>query len=358
MISSRALAIAAAIVLVVVAAGAAWFIYGSPDAVANDDPPRDVASLEGGGDAILITVESGTSAKDIGGQLAAEGVIRSGQLFEVLVGLTGVQDSLEAGDYEFDRGIPAMEAVNRIAEGRTASREVVFPEGTRYEEMGELLEARGITTKQAFIDAVNSGGYNEPFLATIGTTDLQGFLYPAGYEFNRDADPEHIVATMLRAFQDNVAGPLSLETQSLSLFDVVTLAAVVEREAVVAEERPLIAAVFLNRLRLGIPLQADPTVQFALATVPANVEQYGYWKQGITLDDLMFDSPYNTYVYAGLPPGPITNPGLSSIEAVIRPATTEFLFFVAKGDGSGEHVFAETLEEHLQNVAREQGGTP
>ena len=163
---------------------------------------------------------------------------------------------------------------------------------------------------------------------------------------------------MLRAFQDNVAGRLSLETQSLSLFEVVTLAAIVEREAVVAEERPLIAGVFLNRLRLGIPLQADPTVQFALTTVPGNVEQYGYWKQGITLDDLAFDSPYNTYVYAGLPPGPIANPGLSSIEAVIRPATTEFLFFVAKGDGSGEHVFAETLEEHLQNVAREQGGTP
>ena len=355
---NRALAVALLVVIAAAAAGAAWFVIESPEAVQNDDEPRAVATLAAGGDPVLLTVESGASAKDIGGQLAAEGVIRSGRLFEVLVGLTGVQNSLEAGDYEFDRGVPAIEAVNRIAEGRTASRRIVFPEGTRVEEMGELLEARGIVSKQQFLDAVAAGGYSEPFLTTIGTTDLQGFLYPAGYEFSREADPGQIVATLLRAFQDNVAGSLALESQSLTLFEVVTLASVVEREAVVEEERPLIAAVFLNRLRLGIPLQADPTVQFALTTVPGNVEQFGYWKQGVTLDDLTFDSPYNTYVYAGLPPGPITNPGLSSIEAVIRPANTEFLFFVAKGDGSGEHVFANTLEEHLQNVAREQGTAP
>jgi UPF0755 protein len=284
---------------------------------------------------VLITVESGASAKDIGGDLAAQGVIRSGRLFEVLVGLTGVQNSLEAGDYEFERGLPAIEVVHRIAEGRTASRGIVFPEGTRVEEMGELLEARGIVTKQEFLDAIAAGGY------------------PAGYEFNREADAGQIVATMLRAFQDNVA-TLPLENQTLSLFEVVTLASIVEREAVVPDERPLIAAVFLNRLRTGIPLQADPTVQFSLTTAPGSVEQFGYWKKDVTFEDLEFDSPYNTYVYPGLPPGPITNPGLSSIEAVIRPETTEFLFFVAKGDGSGEHVFAETLEEHLQNVAREQ----
>jgi UPF0755 protein len=301
----------------------------------------------------LVTVESGASAKDIGGELAAKGIIRSGRLFEVLVGLTGVQDSLEAGDYEFDRGVPAIEAVNRIAQGRTASRSIVFPEGTRIEEMGDLLELRGIVTKQQFLAAA-AGGYNEPFLGSISTTNLQGFLFPAGYEFNRNTDAGHVVATMLRAFQDNVAGSLALETQSLSLYEVVTLASIVEREAVVPEERPLIAAVFLNRLRVGLPLQADPTVQYALTLAPGNVEQYGYWKQVLTVDDLAYDSPYNTYVYAGLPPGPIANPGLHAIQAVIRPANTEYLFFVAKGDGSGEHVFAETLEEHLQNVAREQ----
>jgi UPF0755 protein len=122
----------------------------------------------------------------------------------------------------------------------------------------------------------------------------------------------------------------------------------------VPSERPIIASVFLNRLRAGIPLQADPTVQFAVAQDPASVTQYGYWKTDLTVDDLKVDSPYNTYVNPGLPPGPITNPGFDAIEAVVRPAQTNYLFFVAKGDGS--HAFAETLEEHLKNIEKYQTG--
>jgi UPF0755 protein len=350
----RALGAAAVVLVLALAAGAGWFVYQTPAAIFDDAPPREIAPLPSGGEPVLITVESGASAKEIGGALAARGVIRSARLFEVLVGLTGVQNSLAAGDYEFDRGMPAIEVVHRIAEGRTASRRVTFPEGIRSEEMGEILEQRGIVTKQAFLDAAAAGGYSEPFLSRIATPKLEGFLFPAAYEFNREADAGQVVATMLRAFQVNVADDLQLEGQGLSLAEVVTLAAIVEREAVVAEERPLIAGVFLNRLRAGLPLQADPTVQYALTLGPASVEQFGYWKKDLTLDDLKYDSPYNTYVYAGLPPGPIANPGLDSMRAVVRPAETEFLFFVAKGDGSGEHAFAETLEEHLQNVARYQ----
>ncbi len=354
MTADRALGAAASVLVLVLAAGVGWFVYQTPGAVFGDDAPREIAPLSSGGEPVLITVESGASAKKIGGTLAARGVIRSGRLFEVLVGLTGVQNSLEAGDYEFDRGIPAIEALHRIAEGRTASRRVVFPEGARSEEMGEILEQQGIVTKEAFLDAAAAGGYSEPFLSRITTGKLEGFLFPAGYEFNREADAGQVVATMLRAFQENVADDLQLEGQDLSLAEVVTLAAIVEREAVVAEERPLIAGVFLNRLRIGLPLQADPTVQYAITLGPGSVEQFGYWKKELTLDDLKYDSPYNTYVYAGLPPGPIANPGLDSIRAVVRPTETEFLFFVAKGDGTGEHAFAETLEEHLQNVARYQ----
>jgi UPF0755 protein len=134
---------------------------------------------------------------------------------------------------------------------------------------------------------------------------------------------------------------------------VITLASIVEREAVVASERPLIAAVFLNRLRAGIPLQADPTVQYAIAADPASVATYGWWKKELTLDDLKVDHPYNTYVHAGLPPGPIASPGLDAVEAVVRPASTNYLFFVSRNDGT--HVFAETLEEHERNVAQYQG---
>jgi UPF0755 protein len=133
---------------------------------------------------------------------------------------------------------------------------------------------------------------------------------------------------------------------------VVALAGIVEREAVVAAERPIIASVFQNRLREGIALQADPTVQYAITEDSASVALYGYWKAELTVDDLAFDSLYNTYVYAGLTPGPIANPGLDAIQSVIRPAQTQFLYFVAKGDGT--HAFAETLDEHLANIERYQ----
>jgi UPF0755 protein len=143
-----------------------------------------------------------------------------------------------------------------------------------------------------------------------------------------------------------------MQANGLTLHEAVTLASIVEREAVQPDERPLIAGVFLNRLRLGMPLGADPTVQYALADDPQSVERFGFWKQGLTLEDLEVESPYNTYVNGGLPPGPIANPGLDSLEAVAYPAETSYLYFVAREDGS--HVFAETLEEHLRNVEQYQ----
>ena len=159
---------------------------------------------------------------------------------------------------------------------------------------------------------------------------------------------------MLAAFDAQATPELrqAIQASGLSLHEAVTLASIVEREAVLPEERPIIASVFLNRLRLGMPLEADPTVQYALASDPASVERFGFWKQGLTTEDLQVDSPYNTYVNGGLPPGPIANPGLASLEAVAHPAQTSYLYFVARNDGS--HVFAETLEEHLRNVEKYQ----
>jgi UPF0755 protein len=348
--TGRAGAIVVGAIVLALAGVLAWFIYGAPGDVFEGSEMSEIEHLSTEGDTTLITVEEGQSAEDIGGALEAAGAIRSGNLFEVLVGLSGLGGSLEAGDYEFEPNTPAMEAVHRIADGRTASRQVIFPEGQRAEEMGELLEANNITTKDAFMAALVEGGYNEPFLADIGPGPLDGFLFPAGYEFKRNTSAGDVVAALLHGFQVNVADEIQLEGQPLTWREVVALAAIVQREAVVEEERPMIAGVFLNRLRAGMPLQADPTVQFAITVDPASVEQYGWWKEELTVDDLAFDSPYNTYIYSGLTPGPIANPGAASIAAVIRPAQTEALFFVAKGDGSGEHVFANTLEEHLINV--------
>jgi UPF0755 protein len=343
-----------AVLALALTAGLAWYVAQTPGSVFSDESEHVIPAPTATGSTVLVTVSKGESPKAIGDALAKQGIIRSSRLFEVLVGVTGVQNSLQAGDYEFDPGLPAIEVVRRIAQGKTASREVLIPEGRRTEEVADILDASGVVKKQDFLDALVKSRYSEPFLAQTSTTDLQGFIFPATYDFFRDEKPQDVVDTLLQAFQTNVADKLQLEGQDLTLDQVITLASIVEREAQVPSERPIIASVFLNRLRAGIPLQADPTVQFAVAQDPASGAQYGYWKADLTVDDLKIDSPYNTYVNPGLPPGPITNPGFDAIEAVVRPAQTNYLFFVAKGDGS--HAFAETLEEHLRNVEKYQPG--
>jgi UPF0755 protein len=334
-------------------AGMAWFAYTTADALTDgsEPPSQDVATPQTG-DPLLVTIAEGENAATIGSALEEQGIIESGQHFEMLVSLTGVQDSLEAGEYEFDRGIPVMEAVNRIAAGRTASNTVVIPEGLRAEEIGQILEREGIVTMPEFMGALDRTLYAQPFLSQVESSRLDGFLYPAGYEFRRDVTAQEVVDTMLTAFQTNVADVIQLEGQGLTLEQVVGIAAIVEREATEPSENELIASVYLNRLRDGIPLQADPTTQYAVAFDPTSVFTYGYWKEELTIDDLALDSPYNTYVYAGLPPTPIANPGFDTIQAVVRPAQTNYFYFVAKGDGF--HAFSETLEEHQANVDRYQ----
>jgi UPF0755 protein len=350
--ASRVAVVASVVLVLLLAAALGWVVYGTPGDV-YDGTARAVGSAPSGdGEPVRLTVAEGESARDIGRALERAGVVRSSRLFEVVVGITGVGSALEAGDYEFERDMPAVMVVQRIAQGRTVSRQVNIREGLRIEEIGELLEREGVVARQAFLDALVKSQYREPFLADVPSESLEGFLFPATYEFARETTADQVVATLLRGFQDNVAARLQLEGQDMTLAQAVTLASIVEREAATDEERPVIASVFLNRLRLGIALQADPTVQYALAADPASVEAYGWWKLGLTFDDLEIDSPYNTYVHAGLPPGPIANPGFDAIRAVVQPERTNYLFFVARNDGT--HVFAETLEEHLNNVRQYQ----
>lgn len=346
---SRGLTAIAIVLIVAVAAITGWFIYSTPDRVYGEDPTATVnVPAPTGEEPLLLTIEPGESAKTIGAMLEENGIVASGRHFEVLVGIRGVANSLEAGEYEFDRTIPVIEAVNRIAEGRTASRGVVIPEGLRAEEIGEIFEREGVVTKDAFMAALVKSDYSHPFLAQVQSPSLDGFLFPAAYEFRRNVTAREVVDTLLLGFQTNVADQIQLEGQPYTLEQVVTLAAIVEREASVEAEHPIIASVFLNRLAQGIALQADPTVQYALTQDPVNLLAWGYWKSELTFEDLEFDSPYNTYIYPGLTPGPIANPGFDTIQSVIRPAETPYLYFVAKGDGT--HAFAETLDEHFANI--------
>ena len=328
---------------------AIWQMQETPDDLLKGEPPP-VGRTPSRSETVLVTVLQGESVRDVGERLEEEGVVASAILFRILVALEGYEGQLVAGDYEFEKGTPTVQVIDRLRKGITSPLVVTVREGVRAEEIADLMQSEGVVSRQAFLEAI-ADSYDFAFLRNkpVGV-NLEGYLFPDTYFFGRTTTVEDTVKQMLENFDSKFSEELRQEAanRGLSVHTVITVASIVEREAQVAEERPIIAGVFLRRLRLGIPLEADPTVQYAAANDPQSVAEYGYWKKELTQADLEVDSPYNTYRRMGLPPGPIGNPGLDSIVAVVRPAETSYLYFVAKPDGS--HAFAETLEEHLANV--------
>ena len=306
-------------------------------------PPRGI---------VTIDVRAGESAKSIGEKLEETGVVRSSRQFESLAALLGYADQLQAGTYDFEPGLSALQVLERIHSGITSPRTVTIPEGRRLEEVAEILAANGVVGLAEFFAALEEPANWSGTLAAdrpLGVS-LEGYLFPATYTFSLRATSDEVVRQMLERF-DQAFPPdrlFQLGRQGRSVHEVLTLASIVERETLVAEERALIASVFSNRLDEGIRLESDVTVQYAVSEIPGSIDRFGYWKRELTLDDLAFPSPYNTYVSAGLPPGPIANPGDASIAAAIDPPPSNLFFFVARGDGS--HVFAETFDEHLRNA--------
>jgi UPF0755 protein len=346
---TRFISLAATTVALVLTVVAAWFVLQSTDVI--DGPAMLEVRAPASGDAIALTVLEGESSGDIGEALSDSGVIESATQFEVLVALMGYDRLLQAGDYEFQGGTPVLEAVYRIRRGETSERVVTVIEGWRLEQIADAVAEQGMS-REEFMAAADASAYELSLLSELPEgASLNGYLFPATYAVSISGPASDLVLTMLQAFLDNV--PLGVREGAadvgLTFHEALTLASIIEREAQVPEERPIMAQVFLSRLALGIRLEADPTVQYAVSEDPASVAEFGYWKAGLTTGDLRLDSPYNTYQYLGLPPGPIANPGLDSIIAVMNPAETNYLYFVARPDGS--HAFAETFEEHLQNVA-------
>ena len=354
MTAARAVPVLAAVGLLALLGLGIWLILRTPGSLVNEEPPRLGATPEDAGEAIVVVIEDGEGADEISDKLEEAGVIASGRLFRTLASLMGVSDDLIAGEYEFEAGETALSAVQRISRGITSALVVTVPEGWRSEEIGELLERRGVVTAAEFERALD-GVYSASFLERLPPgPGLEGVLFPATYGFSREATAHDAVQQMLDAFDQRYRESVLPEIAGgRSLFEVVIIASIVEREAQVAEERPVIAGIFYNRLELGIPLQADPTVQYALTSARPNVDDY--WPP-LSAADLAIDSPYNTYQNVGLPPGPIANPGLDSLLAAANPADTSFLFLVACEDGSGRHVFAETLDEHNLNVSTVSSG--
>ncbi|MEZ4726506.1 MAG: endolytic transglycosylase MltG [Caldilineaceae bacterium] len=316
---------------------------------------------------VRFTVEPGTPARLIGQQLQTAGLITDVRLFEAYVRVNGLAAQLEAGTFVLTPAMTLAEIVATLQHAQAASLTITIPEGWRAEQIGDYLAEAGVFGQDSaaltsYRTQVQTGTLvgldpaSYPFLQTRPTgASLEGYLFPDTYEVPLEgATAQDLLTRQLDTFTRRVV-PLyetavAQQTTTLSLYEVLTVASIVEREAVVAAERPAIAGVYLNRLAIGMKLEADPTVQYAMGYQAATDQ---WWKTPVFLEEYSsVDSPYNTYLYPGLPPGPIANPGLSSIQAVLQPEQHDYLYFVALPDGSGRHVFAQTFAEHSENVRR------
>lgn len=292
-----------------------------------------------------FAVAEGDTAGPVARRLADEGIISRPAVFLLAVYEQGSEDKLQAGTYRVSASMQpsALAQLFQRAVGEQLVLRII--EGWRLTEIAAEVQRRFPRISASdFQRAAVAGRYDYAFLrGARADMPLEGFLFPDTYFFAPDVTADEMIRTLLETFQTR-AGELVTEAatkRELKPYDLVVMASIVEREARARTESPLIASVFWNRVREGMALQADPTIQYAL----------GSWRE-LTLEDLKVSSPYNTYVHPGLPPTPICSPGLVALQAAADPATTDFFFFVAKGDGTGEHAFAKTLEEHEANRAK------
>jgi UPF0755 protein len=290
---------------------------------------------------IFVVVQPGSGTAIIGQQLITAGVVRDELLFRAALWWTDGARSLQAGEYRFLAPEAPVDVVGRLVRGDVHRRLLTFPEGLTVAEMAEVFEARGFGTASAFLEAAG----NTALVGDLDTdaTDLEGYLFPDTYALPRGTPAATLVTLMVREFREAFSPDLqrNAEAQGLTAREVVTLASLVEKETGQAAERPIVSAVYRNRLEGRMLMQADPTVVYALRLA-------GQYDGNIRREDLDLDSPYNTYRYPGLPPGPIASPGAASLRAVLEPADVPFLYFVSRNDGS--HAFARTLAEHNRNV--------
>jgi UPF0755 protein len=281
----------------------------------------------------------------IGDRLVDAGVIRDRATFRTALWMTGQGRHLKAGDYRFDRAMTPFEAIDKIARGDVYVINVTFPEGLTMTEMAKIFESHQLGSAASFIKAAKDPAPIRDL--DPAANDLEGYLFPETYALPRRTDAAKLVRLMVAAFTHAFTPELraAAAATNRTVRQTVTLASIVEKETAKPEERPIVAAVYANRLRIGMALQCDPTVIYAL-------QRAGVFTGNLRRDDLSFDSPYNTYRYPGLPPGPIASPGRASLEAVVRPADVDYVYFVSRNDGS--HEFARTLEEHNRNVQQYQ----
>lgn len=296
---------------------------------------------------VLVEIPPNSSLTQIAGRLREKGVIRNRYAFELMARILGESKNLKAGEYELSPHLGLIEIIDRLQRGAALSYWVTIPEGYTLEQIARTLERNRMSEARRFLRLARSGAAPSNLSFRIPRPSLEGYLFPDTYRVKAGASEKAIVAQMLKTFEEKVVEDLAndLKRSDFSLDEIVIMASLIEREAKHPEDRPLIAAVLQNRLKRKMRLQVDATVLYAL----------GEHKPRLLLEDLKTPSRYNTYLHAGLPPGPICNPGKSSIRAALRPAKVDYLYYVARPDGS--HIFSRTYDEHLKaiRVARALG---
>ena len=325
------------------AAGALYYVWNGLRPPASGEAP------------VRVTVEKGMRAQQVAELLEQHGLIRDAWLFAAWLKWTGEGSRFQAGIYEFVPGTSREEIVRKLNAGETgapATFRFTIPEGLTVRQMADRLEKAGAVSGEEFLRAARDlsrfaeFGWVRAIPKDAGIIEpLEGYLFPDTYEMRTGSTAEDIIRRMLAELERKL-GSLpedwmeTMETRGLTLHELLTIASLIEREVAVDEERALVSSVIANRLEKGMPLQIDATIQYVLDEP----------KERLLEQDLKVESPYNTYQNKGLPPGPIAAPGLKAIEAALYPAETDYLYYVTKKDGSGEHLFASTLSQHNRNI--------
>ena len=337
----------------------AWQSFGAPGASLNAwqrfnyalDLVWNAGDLTQPGDPAgaeqLFVIQPGENALSVSTRLEQAALIPSAHSFQTYLAWTGLDTIIQTGTYRLSPAMPAQEIAKTLASASLTEVMFTVLPGWRMEEIAASLPTSGLDiTPDAFLAAASAPA-NAPDFLPAGAT-AEGFLPPGKYTLPRSTSAEQLVFLLLQSFSSRLTPELrsGLTSHGLTVFQAVTLASIVQREAVVAGEMPMIASVFYNRLGINMRLQTDPTVQYALGYDAARGT---WWTNPLSLADLKVDSPYNTYLHPGLPPGPISNPGLAALQAVAAPAKSNYFYFQARCDKSGLHAFAETLEQHQQN---------
>jgi len=296
-------------------------------------------------------VHLGESVGEIARRLQAEGLIRNAEAFGHYLAYSGLDTSLQAGSYTLSPGMSAVQIARQMQDATPDQVKFVILAGWRMEEIAAALPTSGLViSPEDFLAAAREPAHLAALPVKLPPgASLEGFFFPDTYQFPRDLTLNEMLQIVVENFARHLTPELQqgFEQQGLDVYAGVTLASIIQREAITPDEMPIIASVFLNRLRANMKLDSDPTVQYALGF---NVRQNTWWTNPLSLEDLQVDSPYNTYRRSGLPPGPISNPGLQALLAVAFPAETSYYYFRAACDGSNTHVFSETFSEHLQQT--------